>query len=148
MNDMTQPVPASGSLTLSLSHGTLETRDLVAARRFYNEFLGLETVQRGEMAIWLRCGGGWMVAAVMTGETMLPLPPTVRWCLDMATAAEVDEAHAAALRLKDEYGMQEVRDVTREDSQTGFLLRDMDSNWWEICHRPGRLFDGVFGSAA
>jgi len=28
------------------------------------------------------------------------------------------------------------------------LLRDMDSNWWEICHRPGRLFDEVFGSAA
>ena len=148
MNDMTQPVPASGSLTLSLSHGTLETRDLVAARRFYNEFLGLETVQRGEMAIWFRCGGGWMVAAVMTGDTMLPLPPSVRWCLDMATAEEVEEAHAAALRLKDEYGMQEIQDVKQEGNQTGFLLRDMDSNWWEICHRPGRLFDGVFGSAA
>ena len=148
MNDMTQLVPDSGSLTLSLSHGTLETRDLVAARRFYDEFLGLETVQRGEMAIWLRCGGGWMVAAVMTGDTMLPLPPEVRWCLDMATAAEVEEAHAAALRLRDEYGMQEIRPVARDGDQTGFLLRDMDSNWWEICHRPGRLFDGVFGSAA
>ncbi len=148
MNDMTQLIPASGSLTLSLSHGTLETRDLVAARRFYNEFLGLETVQRGEMAIWLRCGGGWMVAAVMTGDTMLPLPPEVRWCLDMATAEEVEEAHAAALRLQDEYGMQEIRPVARDGDQTGFLLRDMDSNWWEICHRPGRLFDGVFGTAA
>lgn len=148
MNEMTQLVPDSGSLTLSLSHGTLETRDLVAARRFYNEFLGLETVQRGEMAIWLRCGGGWMVAAVMTGDTMLPLPPEVRWCLDMATAVEVEEAHAAALRLQDDYGMQEIRPVTHDGDQTGFLLRDMDSNWWEICHRPGRLFDGVFGSAA
>ncbi len=148
MNDMTQLVPDSGSLTLSLSHGTLETRDLVAARRFYNEFLGLETVQRGEMAIWLRCGGGWMVAAVMTGDTMLPLPPDVRWCLDMATAENVEEAHAAALRLQDEYGMQEIRTVVRDGGQTGFLLRDMDSNWWEICHRPGRLFDSVFGPAA
>lgn len=148
MNDMTHPAPASGSLTLSLSHGTLETRDLVAARRFYNEFLGLETVQRGEMAIWLRCGGGWMVAAVNTGDTMLPLPPSVRWCLDMATPAAVEEAHAAALRLQDEYGMQEIQGVTRDGGQTGFLLRDMDGNWWEICHRPGRLFDEVFGSAA
>jgi catechol 2,3-dioxygenase-like lactoylglutathione lyase family enzyme len=148
MNDMAQLMPASGSLTLSLSHGTLETRDLVAARRFYNEFLGLETVQRGEMAIWLRCGGGWMVAAVNTGDTMLPLPPDVRWCLDMGSVAEVEAGHAAALCLKDEYGMQEVREVTRDGDQTGFLLRDMDSNWWEICHRPGRLFDGVFGTAA
>ena len=148
MNEMTQPVPASGSLTLSLSHGTLETRDLVAARRSYNEFLGLETVQRGDMAIWLRCGGGWMVAAVRTGDSMLPLPSDVRWCLDMATANEVTEAHDAALRLKDEYGMQEILPVTQDGDQTSFLLRDMDSNWWEICHRPGRLFDQVFGSAA
>ena len=100
------------------------------------------------MAIWLRCGGGWMVAAVKTGDSMLPLPPSVRWCLDMATAEEVEEAHAAALRLKDEYGMQEIQDVTRDGGQTGFLLHDMDSNWWEICRRPGRLFDGVFGTAA
>ena len=137
-------LPASGSQTMSLSHGTLETRDLAKARRFYNEFLGLETVQRGDMAIWFRCGGGWMVAAVKTGDSMLPLPPDVRWCLDMATEAEVLDAHEAAHRLRDEYGMTDIRPITREGDQTGFLLCDMDSNWWEICHRPGRLFDSVF----
>lgn len=141
------PAPASGSLTLALSHGTLETRDLVAARRFYDEFLGLETVQRGEMAIWMRCGGGWMVAAVKTGDTMLPLPADVRWCLDMGTREEVVQAHAAAERLQAEFGIQEIGPVVQTGDETSFLLADMDCNWWEICHRPSRLFDHVFGSA-
>ena len=78
---------------------------------------------------------------------MLLLPPAVRWCLDMSIEAEVHDAHAAALRLQQEYGMQEVKDVTQENGQTSFLLCDMDANWWEICHRPGRLFDTVFDAA-
>lgn len=146
MNEMVKPVRRA-PWTLSLSHGTLETRDLAGARRFYNEFLGLETVQRGEMAIWLRCGGGWMVACVKTGDSMLALPPDVRWCLDMETADQVQDAHEAATRLKDEYGMTEITPVTQSGDQTSFLICDLDRNWWEICHRPGRLFDSVFGAA-
>ena len=145
MNETVKPVRRA-PWTLSLSHGTLETRDLAGARRFYNEFLGLETVQRGEMAVWLRCGGGWMVACVKTGDSMLPLPLDVRWCLDMETADQVRDAYDAAVRLQGEYGMKEVRPVTQDGDQTGFLIRDLDSNWWEICHRPGRLFDSVFGA--
>ena len=53
---------------------------------------------------------------------MLPLPPAVRWCLDMSLEAEVHDAQAAALRLQQEYGMQEVKDVTQENGQTSFLL--------------------------
>ena len=148
MNDVAaSPAPTRAGWTLSLSHGTLETRDLGAARRFYNEFLGLETVQRGEMAVWLRCGGGWMVACVKTGDDMLPLPPEVRWCLDMGTEHEVHAAREAAERLRDTYGIKEIRPVTRTGNQVSFLLADMDANWWEICHRPGYLFDGVFGAS-
>ena len=68
-----------GDWTLSLSHGTLEVRDITASRRFYSEFLGLETVQRGNVAIWIRCGGGWMVACVCTGDKAQPLPIDIRW---------------------------------------------------------------------
>jgi hypothetical protein len=113
--------------TLSLSHGTLETRDIAKARRFYNDFLGLETV-----------------AGVKTGDAMLTLPSDIRWCLDMATSEEVDAAHQAALRLADDYGIQEVRPIETEGNQKSFQLADMDGNWWEICYRPERLFDSVF----
>ena len=137
----------SADWTVALSHGTLETKNLDAARRFYAEFLGLETVRRGELAVWVRCGGGWMVACVNTGENMQPPPPDIRWCLDLASADELQSAHADAVRLQAEYGMQEVLPIKTEGTQSSFLISDVDGNWWEICHRPGRLFDHVFESA-
>ncbi len=136
-----------GSWTLALSHGTLECKEIEPTRRFYSEFLGLETVRRGDMAIWFRCGGGWMVASVCTGEKQVSLPIESRWCLDMASAGEVDAAHAEAEHLAGEYGIQEVLPVTQEGDYRSFCLRDLDGNWWEIGHRPGRLYDHIFGSA-
>ena len=144
MNEIVSSTEAVAPWTLALSHGTLETRNIAKARRFYNDFLGLETVQRGDIAVWFRCGGGWMVAGVKTGDAMLTLPSDVRWCLDMATSEEVDAAHEAALRLADEYGIQEVRPIATEGNQKSFQLADMDGNWWEICYRPERLFDSIF----
>ncbi len=138
----------SGDWTLALSHGTLECRDLAASRRFYCEFLGLDTVRRGNMAIWFRCGGSWMVASVCTGEKQQSLPIDSRWCLDMASPEEVDAAHAAAARLADAYGIREILPVEAVGTRRSFCLRDLDGNWWEICHRPTRLYDDIFAAAA
>lgn len=138
----------AGAWTVALSHGTLECRDLDATRRFYAEFLGLETVRRGEIALWFRCGGSWMVASVCTGEKQEALPIESRWCLDMASADEVDAAHDAATRLAPTYGIQDVLPVERDGARRSFCLRDLDGNWWEICYRAERLYDDVFGDAA
>jgi hypothetical protein len=62
----------------------------------------------------------------------------------MASPADVDQAHEAALRLGDEYGIQEVLPVKQEGGYRAFCLRDLDGNWWEIGHRPGRLYDHIF----
>ena len=130
--------------TLSLSHGTLECRDLDATNRFYREFLGLETVLRGRMAVWFRCGGGWMVACVCTGERQQALPIGSRWCLDMHSAEEVDDAHRVATEFAEAYSIQEIRPIEREGDRRSFFLKDIDDNWWEICHRPTHLFDDEF----
>ena len=39
-----------------LSHGTLECRDMAATRRFYEEFLGLETVRHSKNSFKFRLG--------------------------------------------------------------------------------------------
>jgi len=39
-----------------LSHGTLESRDLVFSRRFYEEFLGLDVVQTSPISLLIRLG--------------------------------------------------------------------------------------------
>lgn len=146
MNDLST-TPGRADWTIALSHGTLEMRDLQKARRFYHEFLGLETVNRNNMAIWVRCCGGWTVACVCTGERMKPLTIDSRWCLDLHTAEEVEAAHKAAHDLKDEYDIQEILPIEKDGDQISFRLADMDRNWWEICYRPGRLFDPAFEKA-
>jgi catechol 2,3-dioxygenase-like lactoylglutathione lyase family enzyme len=143
----TQIMPAPGAWTLALSHGTMECREIEPTRRFYRDFLGLETLRRGDMAIWFRCGGGWIVASVRTGERQVALPIESRFCLDMATPEEVDAAHGAAVRLKDEFAIKEVLPIEVDGPRRSFCLRDLDGNWWEICYRPGRLFDDVFACA-
>jgi catechol 2,3-dioxygenase-like lactoylglutathione lyase family enzyme len=132
--------------TLSLSHGTLEMRELEPSRRFYADFLGLETVKRGDVAVWVRCGGGWMVACVRTGERAQALPIDIRWCLDMASAEEVDAAHAAAHARKAEFNIRDIRPIEVDEVGRSFCLQDLDGNWWEIGYRPGRLFDDLFAA--
>jgi hypothetical protein len=99
------------------------------------------------MAIWFRCGGGWMVASVRTGERQVALPIESRFCLDMATPEAVDAAHGAAVRLKDEFAIKEILPVEVDGPRRSFCLRDLDGNWWEIGYRPGHLFDDVFAGA-
>lgn len=137
-----------GEWTLALSHGTVECKDIDVSRRFYRDFLGLETVRRGDMAIWFRCGGGWMVASVGTGEKQESLPIEARWCLDMASAEDVTNAHAYAHRLKDEFHIQEILPIEEKKGRRMFCLKDLDGNWWEIGFHPGRLYDAVFESAS
>ena len=109
----TQIMPAPGAWTLALSHGTMECREIEPTRRFYRDFLGLETLRRG----------------------------------DMATPEAVDAAHGAAVRLKDEFAIKEILPIEVDGPRRSFCLRDLAGNWWEICYRPGRLFDDVFASA-
>lgn len=137
-----------GEWTLALSHGTIECKDIDASRRFYRDFLGLETVRRGDMAIWFRCGGGWMVASVGTGEKQESLPIDSRWCLDMASAEEVTKAHTSARRLKDDFQIQEILPIQEVHGRRMFCLKDLDGNWWEIGFHPGRLYDSIFEGAS
>ena len=43
--------------TRFLSHGTLGSRDLEQTRKFYVEFLGLETVRTSNISLLVRLGG-------------------------------------------------------------------------------------------
>ncbi len=139
------PIPSTPCLQpLFLSHGTLETRDVAAARRFYDAFLGLDTVRRNEQAVWIRAGGTWMIACVATGEAMLPQTIENRWCLELASPSAVHAAHAAAHRRREEFAIREIGEIEEQDGRPAFRLRDLDGNWWELAagdfHAIERLF--------
>src|SRR5438128_10474526 len=83
-----------------LSHGTLESRDLAASRRFYEEFLGLEVVQTSPISLLIRLGGPNTIAVVYTKQ-----PHEMNLLnhngLDVRSQEEVDEAHRTVVAEAD-----------------------------------------------
>jgi catechol 2,3-dioxygenase-like lactoylglutathione lyase family enzyme len=129
-----------------LSHGTLECYDLKATRRFFEEFLGLECVQHRKRSMVARCGLKFHIACVEVGERVHPVHMLNHWGVDVRTHEEVDAAHQAAIKLKDEYGIRDVRNPTGQHGVYSFYLVDLDHNWWEIqasaSFRHDELFEG------
>ena len=134
--------------TTSFSHGTLGLRDPLATQRFYREFLGLHSVRKanGTQYVWL--GGEWIIACLPTGKAPRQKQGIEnRWALQVATAGEVDAAHAAAMAQAEQWAIQAIGPVQVEGETRSFCLQDLDGNWWEIFHRPGHLYDDLFEPA-
>lgn len=136
-----------GMTTAAFSHGTLGVRDAVKTQRFYKEFLGLNSVRKanGTQYVWL--GGEWIIACLPVARGPQAQGIENRWGLRVATAGEVDAAHAAALAQRQDWDIRQVLPVERKDGARSFCLQDLDGNWWEIYHRPGRLYDALFDAA-
>jgi catechol 2,3-dioxygenase-like lactoylglutathione lyase family enzyme len=115
-----------------LSHGTLESYSLKETRRFYEEFLGLECVRHGQRSMVVRCGVKFHIACVEVGHRLHPVHMLNHWGVDVRTRAEVDAAHEAAVRLKDEYGIRAVHSTHEQHGVYSFYLVDLDHNWWEV----------------
>lgn len=119
------------------SHATLECLDIARTRQFFEEFLGFETVQPGEVSFWARMGGDQIVVVVQS--------PTKKKAemsflnhngLDVETDADVDEAHRIVKRDAEKWG---IKKITRPIVQHGtycFYFWDMDGNAWEILSNP------------
>lgn len=119
------------------SHATLECLDIARTRQFFEEFLGFETVQLGDVSFWARMGGDHIVVVVQS--------PTKKKAdmdflnhngLDVETDADVDEAHKIVKRDADRWG---IKKITRPVVQHGtycFYFWDMDGNAWEILSNP------------
>lgn len=138
MDTVAQAVPTKGTAenpvvkAQMLSHGTMEVKDMAAARRFYTEFLGLECFRHNKPAMMVRKGGEWVIVCVQVGAAAHPLNVLNHWGIDVHTREEVDAAYKAALALKDEYGMKKITTPGDQHGTYSFYIEDMDSNWWEI----------------
>ena len=65
MNDVPVRQSAAPLLNLNfLSHGTIESRDLVLSRKFYEECLGLQVVRTSNISLLIKLGGDNTIAVV------------------------------------------------------------------------------------
>jgi catechol 2,3-dioxygenase-like lactoylglutathione lyase family enzyme len=140
---MATPVPLLQNDTLS--HGTVECSDMVATRRFLTEFLGLDIHRPVKEAQYMYKGGPWTVVCVcVDGGEAKDQTQDNHFKLAVGSAAEVDSAHEAAIRLKDQYGIRKVEDVTETNGLRAFRIQDLNSTWWEIVNVSLAHYDALF----
>jgi len=138
MSDAVETQTGRGLLGLEFySHATLECRDIKTTRRFFEEFLGFETVQMADVSFWARMGGDQVIVVVQGRKSGGGKMPFLNHNgLDVATEAKVDAAHEVVKREAERWGL---RNITKPMVQHGtycFYFWDQDENAWEILCNP------------
>ena len=127
-----------------MSHGTLECYSLKASRKFYEEFLGFECVRHAIPAMAIRCGLKFHIVCVEVGSQLKPVNMLNHWGVDVASRAEVDRCHQAALDQQEKFGIRKVMPIADQHGVYSFYLVDLDHNWWEVQHCSGFQNDDLF----
>lgn len=136
--------------------GTMVTTDIVAARKFYEEFLGLDCVSVSPTRLLLRDqqskremeqgGSCFFLIEVMEVEKITrEQVPLNHWGITVGSEEDVDRIRAAAVERTDEFGLQKIMPITRLHGAYGFFVADRDKNWWEIEYKThGRTNNMVY----
>lgn len=125
-----------------IDHVTLVVRDVEASRKFYVGLLGMEEVPRPAFSF----GGAWFRAGStlihlieqhdLSGPAGYPVEVLVRSSRNHHFAFEVDDAYAAAQRLK-EMDVSLLDDAKRRpDGAIQVFLTDPDHHVVELCSGP------------
>lgn len=137
-----KPAPA---LKLNfLSHGTLESRDLAASRRFYEEFLGLQVVQTSPISLLIRLGGPNTIAVVFSKKAAGEMNLLNHNGLDVATQEEVDEAHRTVCAEAEKWHLKKISKPHLQHGTYSFFFWDGDDNCWEILTNPAGGYSWLF----
>lgn len=128
-----------------ISHGTLASRDLEFSRRFYEEFLGFETVKTSKISLWVRLGGDHVYVVVKHPpgeETVMPF--LNHNGIDVETDEEVDEAYKVVMRDAEKWGLHDISEPLVQHGSYSFYFRDKDENYWEILSNPKGGYGWMF----
>ena len=114
-----------------ISHGTLDVRDLQKSRRFYEEVMGFDVIQRTPVSLLLRLGSDHTYVVVETRNAN-GMGMFNHNGVDVSTADDVDRCYNALVSVQDEYGIQRIEKPCWQHGVYAFYFADPDGNWWEI----------------
>jgi catechol-2,3-dioxygenase len=126
--------PGRGYVPQALTHGTLAIDDSATSRRFYEEVLGLDVHNAygdGRVMYIKHPDTKHFIVCARRAERHRN-PPTFRYTLTLASAADVAAAHQWVRDHQQEFAIAEVQDIVEAGSTCSFVIRDPDLNWWEI----------------
>ncbi|MEX2453671.1 MAG: VOC family protein [Rhodospirillaceae bacterium] len=119
-----------------LSHGTLESKNLEQARKFFTEFLGLEVVRTSPISLLIRLGGDNTIAVVEQKKRTDVMSVLNHNGLDVETKEEVDAAYQTCVEQAEKWGMHRLTKPVLQHGTYSFYFWDADDNCWEILTNP------------
>ena len=128
-----------------LSHGTLESKDLERARKFYEEFLGCEVVRTSPISLLIRHGGNHTYAVVEQKRRTDTMGLLAHNGFDVATQEEVDAAYATVVEQAEIWGLHKITKPILQHGTYSFYFWDMDDTCWEILTNPEGGYRWLFG---
>ena len=133
-----RPTFAAPALSTKLySHATLEAKDVGFTRRFFEEFLGFQTVQMADVSFWARLGGDQIIVVVKSPTKHKDAMPFLNHNgLDVGTDADVDAAYQVELREAEKWGLHKITKPVVQHGTYCFYFWDKDDNAWEILSNP------------
>ena len=127
-----------------LSHGTLESKNLEAAREFYTEFLGLEVVRTSPISLLIRLGGANTIAVVEQKNRNEEMPMLNHNGLDVETQEEVNKAYETVIEPRVQWGLHKISKPLLQHGTYSFFFWDQDNNCWEILTNPKGGYSWLF----
>jgi len=122
--------PGRGYVPQALTHGTLECDDKEASAAFYSGVLGLQIAGGGGLSVYIKhAATPWYLVVLPIKRRKKFLRPANRFTLTLASAKEVEQAHAELRSMKN---VTEVQPLERRDGGVSFLFSDLNRNWWEL----------------
>jgi catechol 2,3-dioxygenase-like lactoylglutathione lyase family enzyme len=122
--------PGRGYVPQALTHGTLECDDREASTAFYSGVLGLQIAGGGRLSVYVKhAATPWYLVVLPIKRRKKFLRPANRFTLTLASAKEVEQAHAELRSMKN---ITEVQPLERRDGGASFLFSDLNRNWWEL----------------
>jgi hypothetical protein len=131
------PVVRDGEMT----HGTVGCHALGPSRSFYEDVLRLRCVQHAPVAQLIAGSCEFGVACVKAGDRLAAHGDQIRWIISVGDAEAIDQVHRAAAASG---FTKEVGDITTQDGVASFLLKDEDSNWWQVTNLSGDHYHRLF----
>jgi catechol 2,3-dioxygenase-like lactoylglutathione lyase family enzyme len=126
--------PGRGYVPQALTHGTLAIADPKVSVRFYTEALGLEAHNAyGDGRVtYIKHPSTKHYIVCARREERLPNPETFRYTLTVESPEALAEAHRWLSEHRDDFSITELHEIRSTSDADSFLVRDPDTNWWEI----------------
>lgn len=127
-----------------LTHGTTAVRDFDVIRPFYEEVLKFRSVHHAQPAGCMAGAGDFILVGVICGDKVQDQVFENRFVVLLDDEASLKKMHDDIAKAGAQYQLDQLTDITKDESGNSFILRTADHVWFEFSDRPRENYVKLF----